>query len=809
MNGKKTIPLLVIATLMLSLLPSILFTQALVLSPPHLTATSGVKGDEIHVTGTNGEIPAGTTVQLYWDDSTIAWNGVKGLLNSTNAKANGNYEVWFDVPESVGGTHYIWLRTTTGGISDVTSATFTVGPSISASPSAGLPGDNVIFSMYGYPEDAEITISNGTTWATATANSLGTATKTVKIPSPLSYGSKILHISNGTATADYTFVVGPVLTVSPTAATVGSVILLTGRGFTYGESIDQGEVRLIRGNSSSYCYITTTTPVDVDPNGRVRLNVVVPFGDEEADDYTIAISSVAGSASADFEITGLTEVTVTPAYGPVASTITVTGKNYPKIADAEITVELDDGTTIGIAKTLADGTFSKTFKVPAATEGPTKIWAFTDKYDTGDDVGFKVGSMNILLSDDSGPTGLTPTLTGNGFYPNGEYNVTFGDETIIESAFADGDGLIDDWFYVPQLPVGTYTVTVWDVESDIKLTTPFEITKTTAVTLGVPSAPNGFNVTLTGTGFSDNDEGPLNVLIYNKTNTGTADWWMTVYLKNNADGVIDAVTDDEGNFKAYWIVEDADTMDQGNYYFNVTDYSGDYSVTVPFAVGAANVVCAPRLASFKLGDTISFNIEHSFGNTDPIYGSVIKIYNPSGALVFNGDGLTTWVKTGLWYTAPYSSQTAGYNPMLLVQDHPLGTWSWKWIDVNDDVVKTGTFEVVASPGSTTDASIAALTTKVTELTTAITSAGSKADAATAAATAAGVKSDAATAAATAAGTKADAAATAATSAAASAKSAADAVGGLTTLVYVAIAAGLLAAIAAIYAVMSIRSKIAG
>jgi hypothetical protein len=99
--------------------------------------------------------------------------------------------------------------------------------------------------------------------------------------------------------------------------------------------------------------------------------------------------------------------------------------------------------------------------------------------------------------------------------------------------------------------------------------------------------------------------------------------------------------------------------------------------------------------------------------------------------------------------------------------------------------------------------------------TAATAAGTKADAAASAATAAGTaanaaktSADAATAAATSAGTKADAAKTAADGAKTAADSAAAAANGLTTLVYAAIGASLIAALAAIVALMQISRKIA-
>jgi hypothetical protein len=281
-------------------------------------------------------------------------------------------------------------------------------------------------------------------------------------------------------------------------------------------------------------------------------------------------------------------------------------------------------------------------------------------------------------------------------------------------------------------------------------------------------------------------------------------------------------TNDTGEFYGYWLVPVSDDLSKGNYWINSTDASGDYMVTVPFAIGDVHILAASRKASYQIGETISFNLEHSFGNTDPVNTSVLKIYDPNGVLIFSGDKLETWTKTGLWYTAPYSSQTAGSNAMILQEDAVVGTWSWKWIDGDGDTIQSGTFAVTASATSVTDAAIAALATQVTALTSnlsslsttvgnlgtqataasaAATAASTAATAASTAATAAATAAQASLAAATAAGTKADAATAAANNAAAAAN-------GLTTLVYAAIGASLVAALAAIVALMQISRKIA-
>ncbi len=159
MNGKKALPLIVIASMMLALIPSTIFSNAIV-TGPFLNVSNGKKGDTIKVTGT-GE-PAGTTIQLYWDDVTHAWNGVNGLMNSTTVKSSGNYEIWFDVPEATNGAHYVWIK---DSAANTFSALFTVNSYIKMTSSSGLPGDSITLNLYGFSGsiDVKIAYNNGNT----------------------------------------------------------------------------------------------------------------------------------------------------------------------------------------------------------------------------------------------------------------------------------------------------------------------------------------------------------------------------------------------------------------------------------------------------------------------------------------------------------------------------------------------------------------------------------------------------------------------------------------------------------------------
>lgn len=167
--------------MMLALIPSMMFANSVVpvtvitITSPG-PGTTGVKGDTIKVLG--GGVSAGTPVQLYWDDVTIAWNGVKGLMNSTAAASDGTYEVWFDIPEATAGAHYIWVKDANG---NVASVGLTVNPRIKLSSSSGQPGDTMTINFYGFKGSADLKIvyrtgellkAGGTgtaTWATTPA----------------------------------------------------------------------------------------------------------------------------------------------------------------------------------------------------------------------------------------------------------------------------------------------------------------------------------------------------------------------------------------------------------------------------------------------------------------------------------------------------------------------------------------------------------------------------------------------------------------------------------------------------------------
>jgi hypothetical protein len=520
-------------------------------------------------------------------------------------------------------------------------------------------------------------------------------------------------------------------------------------------------------------------------------------------------------ATTDFEVTGLAEIKAVPSFGAQGTSVIVSGYNFSKISGKEVIIELG-GEGDKTFKTDSAGKFSGSFLIPALVDGVYLLTATQSDYLIDADASFRVGVMLVILSPATGPTGKLVSMTGIGFTDDGEWNATLGDILIGEDT-ANSDGSISHQFYVPTLPVGTYTLTVLDIDEEIEVTAQFTVTATTVAWTDPAVAPNEYNVTIKGSYFSCKPDGALTFVIYN-----ASDYWdMTVTYEG-----VTATLDDEGNFTGYWEVLDSDVLGIGAYTINVTD-ENDLFTQISFNIVEKTIDVVPRKPSFAVGETVSFNIKSSFAQDD----SYMKVWDPDDNLVWKTDAFTgVWLKVGTIMTVPYYQQTAGGNPMILITDAPLGTWTWKWYDEEDEVLKSGNFVVVEAPEAVLATQMQKLTDDSSQLSEDFM--GVQTDLAGVKTDLAGVKTDvaAAKAAADAAKSAADAAKTAATDVAAtanaaktaadSAKSAADAAKtsadeartaatGLTTLVYGAIGASLVAALAAIVSLMQISRRIAG
>ena len=373
-----------------------------------------------------------------------------------------------------------------------------------------------------------------------------------------------------------------------------------------------------------------------------------------------------------------------------------------------------------------------------------------------------------------------------------------------------------------------YDIVVIDEDTDIEVTTEFEITHATSLDVEPMEAPSGYNITFEGRYWSESDDEEFEWWVYNDTE----EWDITDMVYWDTDEELDTwpVADlDYGEFDAWWVMlvpdsaADEDDWSKGTYSMNVT-YGDDWIFQYDFVVGDEHVSIAPRKSTFRIGDTVSFDIQHSFGNVEEaddgeIYDGVIDIYDPDGDLYFETDGLTMWEKSGMYYFVPVSGQASNMNPLILLDDAPLGDWTWEWLmndEGDNDLISEGTFTVAASNEDIVSGKIDDLNNQITSLQDSVSDVTDEfddvrsdiADVAAIAEQAVSAANTAAEAIQTVAQT-ANTASQAAENAADAANAAKDAASGLTTLVYGAIGASLVAALAAIVSLMQISRRIAG
>ena len=848
--GKRAIPILIITILALSIMPVITVNAVTIDS---LSAGSGGYGDTIEVYGSG--VTAGMDVNLYWD-AVKAWDGTKGLLNSTEAESSGDFEVWFDVPKALGGTHYLWVKDTDTG--ETASMSFIIIPLIKFSPSSGLPLDKITVKGYGFSKEADIVqvvwdyggyapFKLTLTPLTPTTDTLGYWEATFKVPSNATYATHTIRATDENAIyAEKTFKVGASITLEYEAGPVGSIVEIKGRGFDPAQYINAGEITLDDHGTDIDCYIFDE-PVDVEGDKEFTLDIVIPQVTKKNEDYTITVQDGTYSAEADFNVTALAKITTDPEYGVQGYRVNIEGSNFIKKAGETVTLELWDSYPSGAKaadikelETESDGTFSGTFTVPAVSSDNYEVVAIQEDYNIYDDAGFRVGMIIVILSKTSGPSGTKVTMTGTGFTPDESWNATFGDLTLVEDGDVQSDGDLElnyavPFFFVPTVDPGTYTIMVLDIKAEIEVTVEFEVTEKTKTWTTPMVAPNGYNVTIEGQYFSEEAGWDVTFVLYNVTSAGKIDedWDITADVTWEEDPV---TTDEDGEFKGYWGVYESDTLSLGEYWLNVTD-ENDLFAQYMFEVVSKTVQIDPRKSSFRIGETVAFKVECSFAQKN----SYIEVMEPEGDVYWTTDPFAEdlWIKVGTVMRVPYYEQTAGGNPMMLLEDAPLGTWSWTWYDVGDDKkpytdddeeIDSGTFivepaaeAVLGEQLNTLQGTVTQLTTNfnslsgtvgtlsqsVTNMAAQVTSAAQAANAANQAVTnlAQTVSEIAQTA--NSAKTAADAAKTSADAAKTSAEAAQTAASGLTTLVYGAIGASLVAALAAIVSLMQISRRIAG
>jgi len=637
-------------------------------------------GDVLTVIGSG--VTAGSEIIVYWDYAT---GTLIHPLNNTEGNPDGSYDLEVKVPSDLVGDHWLWVKDVATGAT-VKSDTLNMIPKIKLSPSSGLKNDDITIKGYGFAAESDIDITLGALSEdggveAAETDDLGYFEYKFEVDTDV-VDTYVVWAEDEDGNKDSaTFKLGASISIDPVEGPTGILVTVEGRGWADGDIItfrEKGTLMAIE--------VVDDEVITVGTSGKFTADLVIPELGNEGDYDIEVLGSVSSAVASDgFELLGLPEIVVTPTYGTPGSIITVKGYNFTQIAGLDVIINLD-GEELVIAETNSDGTFEDTFISPAVVFQTYDVKA-TDEYDLVATDPFKVGLIALIINPVYGEAGTKLSITGIGF-ADGDYNVTFG--TILYEEYGDGvsDEAISDIFYVPNVLTGIYDITISDTDEN-EMTVEFRVTAVTEVTLDPAMAPNKYNVTIEGVNFADKDLEDVDFVLYNATD----EWDMNVRHGKPTKVGTPVDTGADGNFTGWWEVLDEDTLSLGDYTINVTGYD-DFLVQIPFSVVEARVSVAPRKALFDRGDSIQFNVKNDFDFPE----SYMKIWDPDDNLYWETIEFVDWVKSGDLYTVPYYMQTSGGNPMELSQDAPLGTWFYVFYETGTTQLTNGTFEVGPSVG---------------------------------------------------------------------------------------------------------------
>jgi hypothetical protein len=302
----------------------------------------------------------------------------------------------------------------------------------------------------------------------------------------------------------------------------GDVMTVVGHGFPGGDTMN-----ITIENTTTVIPITTPVATS-NSTGSFSVVITVPtilvaaYGD-----YTVNATDEADNFATSPILIDY-YVTVTPTSGPSGVTITVSGR-IP--ANQAYTI-LIDTTTIASGTSASDGTFTSTYVIPSliAETGHTIYvrWVVASVINTRN-VAFTVTAAPLLtyLSATSGVAGAVITISGTGFSALANITLTL-DSTVVNSTSMDDrfgptsvlGAFTNEQFTVPALTPGIYLLKVADqYGASTNGSTTFTITPTPTTTIA-----------LRGTGYYQGDTLSFNI-ITTEDNLGTMT--VTIYDPSN------------------------------------------------------------------------------------------------------------------------------------------------------------------------------------------------------------------------------------------------------------------------------------
>jgi hypothetical protein len=340
-----SLTLLIIASAVLSFLPSRVYATSITLAP-----SSGVTGSKIALTG-DGFI--GKIATIYWDD--------KKIIQNVPVSKTGQINYSFEIPSSSKGTHVIKVTDDSNWSNITATANFSITPSIVTEPPWGRINTRIYIFGYGFaPNEGGIKC----TWdakplskSPIQADKAGSWSSQFDVPTGPK-GEYVIGVSSDSTGSGevpgVVFTISPFCKATPLSGPVGTKITLTGVGFRPGED----------GLTFTWDGPIIDTNVVAQPNGSFSFVITVPpcaKGRHILGIYGSSFTPIGIVPDIEFEVTPIIKLTPSTVMNSRDLRIDGTGFNAGEI----LAINYDKSNTGVTTTTDAKGNFDVTIIVPA------------------------------------------------------------------------------------------------------------------------------------------------------------------------------------------------------------------------------------------------------------------------------------------------------------------------------------------------------------------------------------------------------------------------------------------------------------
>jgi hypothetical protein len=253
------------------------------------------------------------------------------------------------------------------------------------------------------------------------------------------------------------FTVEPGLTINPDEGPVGTTVTVEGHGFADEE--ENIELRYYPNGSLE----VVEEDIEADEDGWWQWSFEIPPSaqgrheiDAEGDD-----SQDYDVEDAIFEV--IPEISLDKSSGSPGESITMTGNGFEE-DDRDITILFDEQEVATEIRADENGYWEASFDVPQMPTGEYSLTAEGELTKDAEELTFEI-EPDLVLSPDEGHVGMNLTVTGYGYAPDEDVNVTY-DDIQLETGETDDNGSFNVTVPVPESKHGAHNVTAKDDEGN-------------------------------------------------------------------------------------------------------------------------------------------------------------------------------------------------------------------------------------------------------------------------------------------------------------------------------------------------------